>query len=303
MKERDEFDVLIPDLLQTMGIIPITKGQRGTRQSGVDLAAVGPDITVTQNDPTYGQEKLFLFVLKQGDIDRNVWNGQGEQSVKPSIDEIFTDYLRNHVSANHRDLPKKVILGTTGDMKENVKSSWSGITEFYRDKAAFDFWGANEVAGYIETHMLNEHLFKDEDRTDLRRTLALIGEQTYTGRDFDNLLRRQLGLNVSGEIEAKLNNDQLHKALVRINMAVRMVSGWACNDGDTKAALKVSERALLWSWHRLLKQETSLLSCSKTVFHPQYIEDGKVNPTVIYTEDRTLPSVRNIRIQRSNLFQ
>lgn len=256
MKERDEFDVLIPDLLQTMGITPITKGQRGTSQSGVDLAAVGPDITVDQDNPTYRQEKLFLFVLKQGDIDRRVWNGSGEQSVQPSMDEIFNVYLRSHIPSTYAHLPTKIVLGTTGEMKEHTQSSWSGYTERFKSEAQFAFWGANEVAGYIETHMFNEHLFKDEDRTDLRRTLALIGEQTYSGRDFDNLLRRQLGLNVSGEIEAEFNNDQLHKALVRINMAVRMVSGWACNDGDTKAALEVSERALLWSWHRLLKQET-----------------------------------------------
>jgi hypothetical protein len=32
-----------------------------------------------------------------------------------------------------------------------------------------------------------------------------------------------------------------------------------------------------------------LPSSSKTVFHHQYIDDGKVNPTVTYTEYRTLP--------------
>ena len=41
LRERDEFDRLLPDLLLAMGYVSLAKPQTGVRQYGVDLAAVG----------------------------------------------------------------------------------------------------------------------------------------------------------------------------------------------------------------------------------------------------------------------
>ena len=41
LKESNELDRLLPDLLLMMGIEPISHAQVGVRQYGVDLAAVG----------------------------------------------------------------------------------------------------------------------------------------------------------------------------------------------------------------------------------------------------------------------
>ena len=43
LRESGEFEILLPDLLLAMNIVPISKSQKGARQAGVDLAAVGPD--------------------------------------------------------------------------------------------------------------------------------------------------------------------------------------------------------------------------------------------------------------------
>lgn len=40
LKERDEFDRLLPDILLAMGYVPISRPQTGIEQHGVDLAAV-----------------------------------------------------------------------------------------------------------------------------------------------------------------------------------------------------------------------------------------------------------------------
>ena len=245
LKERNELDVLIPDLLSAMGILPIYKPQTGTRQYGVDIPAVGVD-------PEDGREKLFLFVLKQGDIGRSIWDS-GVQSVRQSLNDIFDVYLRSHVAPEHQNLPRKVILGTSGDLKEEVNANWVGYAHDNVSKAEFEFWGADEIAIRLERHMLDEHLFTQEDRSDLRRALALIGEIDYEMQDFHRLLLRQLGLNRKGELldGGKLPKKQLIKAFTQVNLSTKILARWAISDGNTKNALFAVERALLWSWHRV----------------------------------------------------
>ncbi len=246
LKERNEFDALLPDLLLSMGIVPLSRPQTGTRQFGVDLSGVGVDVD--------GVEKLFLFVLKKGDIGRRTWDGDGPQSVQSSLNEIFDVYLRSHIATKYSQHQVKVILSTTGDLKDVVQPNWAGYTKGKEDIAEFDFWGADDIAVLIERHMLDEHLFQSEDRTDLRRALALVGEPEYSLVDFHNLLLRQLGLSGDGQlVPQQVSSRDLVKAIIRTNLTTRIIGTWAANDGDTKIALKASERALLWTWWRILQ--------------------------------------------------
>ena len=59
LREREELDAILPDLLSELGYTVYSRPQRGTAQAGVDIAAVGKD-----DD---GERKLFLFSVKQGD--------------------------------------------------------------------------------------------------------------------------------------------------------------------------------------------------------------------------------------------
>ncbi|MBJ6474404.1 hypothetical protein JGT24_23945, partial [Enterobacter hormaechei] len=43
LKERNELDRLLPNLLLSMSIVPLFTTQTGTRQYGVDIAAIGKD--------------------------------------------------------------------------------------------------------------------------------------------------------------------------------------------------------------------------------------------------------------------
>ncbi len=54
LRERNEFDAILPDLLSEPGYIVYSRPSRGTRQHGVDVAAVGPD------------NRLYLFSIKRG---------------------------------------------------------------------------------------------------------------------------------------------------------------------------------------------------------------------------------------------
>ena len=68
LKERDELDRLLPDLLVEMGYVPLARPQTGNRQFGVDLAVRG-------KDPRSGIDELLLAVIKKGDIGRAEWDG------------------------------------------------------------------------------------------------------------------------------------------------------------------------------------------------------------------------------------
>src|SRR4051812_46383984 len=92
LKESKELDALVPVLISAMGLVTTSTPQTGTRQYGVDIAAVGKD-----DD---GKKKLFLFLIKRGDLDRATWS-TGPQAVRPSLEEIKDVYLPTHVPREH----------------------------------------------------------------------------------------------------------------------------------------------------------------------------------------------------------
>lgn len=246
LKERDEFDRLLPDLLLSMGYVPLTKPQTGVRQHGVDLAVFG-------TSPEDGQQELLLFVIKRGDIGRRDWDNPEPTCVRTSLNEVLDVYLNKYIAPEHAAVRKKVIVTTTGDMKQDVEPNWISFKEINASKATFDFWGGEKIADLIEQHMLDEHLFAADDRTDLRKALALAGENEYDYRDLNRLLLRQLGLNGDSKAcDETTKVASLSKALRRVHLAAKVCSSWARSEGDTRQALWVAERALLWSWHRVL---------------------------------------------------
>jgi len=243
LRERDEFDRLLPDLLLSMGYVPISKPQTGVRQYGVDLAAVG-----LAED---GVRELLLLVIKRGDIGRNGWDS-GPQSVRQSLNDAIDVYLKTHVEPAHESLRKRIVLVTTGDLKQEVQVNWDNYIKEYASRAVFSFWGGDQIAALIERYMLDEHIFRAEDRTDLRRSLALAGELDYDQRDLHRLFRRQLGLGNEGQLlEQSQRPHELVKALRAVNLSAQIFSGWSENDGNLKHALVAAERAMLWSWHRI----------------------------------------------------
>ena len=60
LKERDELEKILPDILSERGFNILSRPGIGAHQAGVDVAAVGPD--------EHGVRKLFLFSLKAGDL-------------------------------------------------------------------------------------------------------------------------------------------------------------------------------------------------------------------------------------------
>ncbi|RZF24665.1 hypothetical protein EVC45_37515 [Paraburkholderia sp. UYCP14C] len=244
LRERDEFDRLLPDLLSAMGYVPVARPQTGVRQYGVDLPVVG-------KNPVDGVEELVLLTIKQGDLGRQDWDGSA-QAVRQSLDEIIEVCLPRDLEPAHQPLRKRIILATTGDLKQDTQRNWTAYIEKRANEAQFEFWGGDKVADLIERHMLDEHVFVEDDRTNLRKALAFAGEQEYSLADLERLLRRQLGLGKSGELDGTVKDGKpLVKAITRLNLALHMFAKAAQDAGDTRQALVAAELFMLKTWHRI----------------------------------------------------
>ncbi|ALS98917.1 hypothetical protein [Lacimicrobium alkaliphilum] len=244
LRERDELDRLLPDLLVEMGYKLVARPQTGNRQYGVDIAARG------ENDD--GQEELLLLVVKRGDIGSSEWDTK-PQSVRQSINEIFDVYLRSHLEPRDEELPKHIVLVTNGELKQTVLANWCGLVSEYEDKAKIEFWGIDTISSYVEEYLLDEHVFHDDDRHDLRRALALSGDSEYNRKDLHRIFRRALDLDEKGNLtEESKTGKNLLKAMRIVNLSAQIYANWSLlKDGDSRQGLLALERALLWSWHRI----------------------------------------------------
>ena len=167
--------------------------------------------------------------------------------------QIFNVYLRSHLEPEDQKRNIRIIVATNGDLKETIQADWSGVVDKYKDKAKIEFWGTDKIAALIEKHLLDEHIFLDEDRHDLRRALALSGDSEYDRRDLHRLFIRVLDLNDKGELADKPKTGKaLLKALRIVNLSAQAFAHWTLrDDGDTRQGLLAVERAMLWSWHRI----------------------------------------------------
>ena len=230
LKEAGELDDLLPDLLVAMGLDPLSRPIRGIRQFGVDVSAVGAD-------PEDGRRKLFLFVVKQGDITRSNWD-TGEQSVRPSLNEIFDTYLHTQVRPEHKDLPKKIILTTNGELRQNVEPNWAGYARKHAsDHSAYgelqlEFWGADHLAILLEQYLLDEYLFPESAQKQIRKTIALADQNEEEPRFFYSLVEETLfqrGLPVDQTPSAQRKRQH---ALRLINLSLNIVFHWCRESGN-----------------------------------------------------------------------
>lgn len=257
LREKDELDALLPDLLLSMDVTPISRAQAGARQHGVDVAAVGPD------PDDEGKRKLFLLVVKQGDLDRRSWDS-GQQAVRPSLNEIFDVYLPQHVAGEHEPLTKKIVVCCNGDKKQTVEGNWNGYKEQHAQPGAIelDFWGGDKLAEFIDQHFLDEYLFPESARKQMRKTIALADQNEDEPRHFyalihDTLFDRGLPTeDTPGAIR------QRQRALRLLNLSLNIVFHWCRESDNLRPALLCAERAVLltWDWMR----EKGLLSSDIT---------------------------------------
>lgn len=246
LKERGELDAILPDLLSELGYTVFSKPSRGTRQFGVDVAAIGPS----------GDDRIYLFAIKRGDLTRSEWNGLSDQALRPSLDEIFDAYIPNHLPPEH--VGKHIVICPCfgGEVTEAAHEAFYGYIK-HRTTAAVEFsvWNGDRLAGLLEEGLLREGLLSPEVRSSLRKAIAMSDEPDVSFAHFVRLVDTIAAATVS-------TSDAKHLTASRqISISLWMLFVWARQQGNLESAYLASEHALLSVWDiskQLLLAETKL---------------------------------------------
>ena len=236
LRERDELDAILPDLLSELGFNVLSRPSRGTRQYGVDVAAVGPD----ENDN--GKRKLFLFSIKPGYLSRQNWDGN-PQAMRPSLNEIQDVYIRNHVLKVHKDLDIVICLCVGGDLKETVRAQWTAyVEEKSTGKISFAEWNGDKLSELLLTGILREEILAPKHRADFRKAVAMVDQPDVAYRFYMRLIKALLQ---QPEQKPKQKKTSLRQAYI----CLWVLYVWARGEGNLEAPYRVSEAAMLHAWN------------------------------------------------------
>ena len=151
LKEKDELDVLLGELFAQKGYIADNQPKTGNRQYGVDIQM-------------HSKTELLLFVIKQGNIDRNIWDGD-VNAVRQSLDEI-KDVTINSLTYEEKRKSVRIIVATNGHKDEAIKLNWNNYVnnnqEWSGIPVKIEFMGIDEIVKEVLDNYFNEFLFPYE---------------------------------------------------------------------------------------------------------------------------------------------
>ncbi|WP_209476120.1 hypothetical protein [Billgrantia antri] len=234
LRERGELDAILPDLLAESGFEVLTRPRRGTRQAGVDVAAVGP------NPDRDGARSLFLFTIKSGDLTREHWD-TGQQAVRPSLNEILDEYIPNRIPPHLADMPIVICICMGGEMREDVRAQWSGFCRTNeKSNVCFAEWNGERLADLILRGMLRAELIESENRGVFQKALAMLDQPDVAYRHFRHLL--------DIIFTKPKNQTERTRQLRKAYLCLWILFVWARDADNLEAAYLASELVLLRSW-------------------------------------------------------
>lgn len=242
LRERNELDALLPELLTAMGHSVLSVAQVGVNQAGVDVVSTYPGAD--------GKKVVYLFVIKFGDVGREGFFG-GKQAIEPSIREASGTYVRSRLQEEFRDCEKKIILLSNGLLKQEAQESFAALTEEVagRPLQQLEFWGTYQLTPLIEEHIFNESLLLAKGTGDLRAALATLEQTEVAVRHFMKFVDACMAV---PEEEGKLSGASRMKYHLRRCAATAM--GWAVllvwcrTEGNLKPGVVCGEYLLLRVW-------------------------------------------------------
>lgn len=236
LRERDELDAILPDLLSELGFHVYSRPQRGTSQLGVDIAATGKD-----DD---GEKKLFLFSVKQGDLTRQDWDGT-PQALRSSLDEILDAYIPHRIPARYKELKIVICLAFGGDVNEQVREKLTGfISKNTSARVTFDEWNGDKIAGMILKGILREEILPKPLRSSFQKSVAMVDEPDVSYEYFSRLAE---DLCKAGTVSGKARV----RSARQLNICLWILFVWARSAGNIESAYHASELALLTAWELL----------------------------------------------------
>ncbi len=235
LKERGELDAVLPDLLSQLGLNVFSRPQRGTRQDGVDVAAVGC--------LDGGPETIYLFSIKPGDLTRKDWSSDSAQSLRPSLDQILDSYIPHRLPAEHKDKRIVICIATGGDVQEQLRPDLQGYTsKNTKGNISYEEWNGDRIANYIQASFLKEDLLPPHARSNLRKSLALLDQPDVSYKHFASLIRSLS--TAEGQTDA-----QTLMAIRQMSICLWILFAWCRDAQNTEAAYLSSELTLLHAWN------------------------------------------------------
>lgn len=235
MKEKDQLDFLLCDILLQKGYITDNKPKTGTRQYGVDIQA-------------HRRDELLLVVVKQGNIDRNTWGGN-MNAVRPSLDEILDLYTRL-LTKEEKKKRLHIVVATNGVIEETVMPLWKGFitnhTVCNGKRITIEFWGIDEITAQAEEVLFNEHLFPLESQSLLRKALYFVEERDYKPQYYERIIDSYI------DSMSKEKGKNYYKIAASFLLATQMVAQYAANAKKYKISVMVTEYAIIKYWKLLL---------------------------------------------------
>lgn len=269
LRERNELDALLPDLLSQMGLDVFSKPSPGPREYGVDVAAIGCI--------DGGEETVYLFSVKPGDLGRTDWNGGSAQALRPSLDDILDTYITTHLPVAYKDKPIEICICIGGSIKVAVRQSVSTYTDKHKtDKITFSEWNGERLANYIEEFLLREELLPKNCRPFLRKSLALLDEPEASYSHFSQLIR------TFSNIEHEKQVDTL-TAIRQMYISLWILYAWCRDQDNLESAYLSSEITILHAWD---------------ISKPYFGKNKKLDKSIL----ETLTAILNLHLQISSEF-
>ncbi len=280
LRERNELDAILPDLLSQMGMNVISRPSIGTRQFGVDIAAVG--------SVDGGPETVYLFSVKAGNLDRTTWNGTNDQALRPSLDEIIDSYIPSVLSPEHKDKPIAICICIGGEVHEAARQQVSGYIETMEKKhedwcLSFQEWNGDRLAALIQEHLLREDLLPANARSLLRKSLALVDEPEASHRHFGALVKQLTKAQNTPKKELTASRQTL--------LCLWTLFAWCRDAGNYEAAYLASELVLLALWaktHHCMEKKGKINKARTAVFFSTL--DAYRHITAAYVYDKIGPA-------------
>lgn len=237
LREKDELDLLLCDLLYLEGYNLSMRPRSGERQAGVDILAA------KDND-------LLLIVVKQGDITRAAWD-TNQNSVRQSMSEIIDDYIPHRLTNKYSLHNVTIVLVTNGYIHSSVEPSWSGFQvnnhSIGSRKINYDFWSIDDIADLCMKCSFNETLFPNQYQSYLRKILYFMEEPDYRVSDNEKLINEYFK-----SIESAQSQTMRKKITTSLRMCLALLCNWAETRQLYHIALDILEYSIM-KWWQLIK--------------------------------------------------
>lgn len=242
LRERNELDALLPELLKEMGHSVLSRPQIGPAQAGVDIVSTKAD--------EHGNKEVFLYVIKFGDVGRADFFG-GAQAIEPSVREACNTYIRNRLPEPLRGLRKRIVLVSNGTLKQEAQDGFAALSHDVaeRPQCSLEFWGTDQLTPLIEQHLFDETLLLANGKSDLRAALAGLEESATAIHRFTRFVEscfRKTDGESTQSVATRKKKFLKRCSTAAMGWAVLLV--WGKSEGNLKPGVVAGEYLSLRMW-------------------------------------------------------